>query len=62
MSYGRDSPHDSSGFEHTFLAEKNTRDNSTGGFNNWIHLYYQEKEHRIEYTEEIGYCEVIREA
>ena len=56
--YDRDSPRDSSGFEHTFLGEKDTGDNSVGGFHNWIQLYFQDKEDSIVYIEELGYCEV----
>jgi len=40
---------DSSGFEHVFMGEVNNYKHTIGGFHNWLHLWYEEQHHHLNY-------------
>lgn len=49
--YRRKAYRDSSGFEHVFLGETQTKNGATqvSGFHNWLQLYLEEKRNSANY-------------
>ena len=56
--YERDSPRDSSGFEHVFVGERDPGDRSVGGFHSWLQLYLEEKAGHVVIEETFTFCQV----
>jgi poly(U)-specific endoribonuclease len=47
--YRRGAQNDSSGFEHVFVGEENTKTGSITGMHNWLQFYLEEQKGKIDY-------------
>lgn len=47
--YKREVANDTSGFEHTFVGEVDTRENCIKGMHNWVQWYIEESRGNVQY-------------